>query len=292
MIRIGLLGCQSTHAVCFAKAVNIPDEQGNYLIDDCRITAVCGYDDTLEHIKETASLGHIENIVDTPEELMNFCDAVMILKRTGETRVSDALPFIEKGIPVFLDKPVCKTKEEIEFLNNIIIQKDIVLAGGSGLKLCRDILNIKKDVESGKFGKIFGISLNHNGDTNCIYDGIYFYVCHSIEMMLTILGHNPISVRTSTFDNTNFSIFVNYDDMFANLILTSSYNKNFVTVYGEKMNETYTVDSSDIFKNIMIDYADRIRNKKYTRSVFELTNHVRILNAIDESLKDTKTIII
>lgn len=55
MIRIGAIGTQSTHTKNFIRICNIDKAFG----DEVRITALCGNDDTKEHLEETAQKGEI-----------------------------------------------------------------------------------------------------------------------------------------------------------------------------------------------------------------------------------------
>lgn len=285
MIKIGIIGSQSMHAKEFAKSCNVPHENGTFLIPDCRITAICGIDDSPEHTAEIARLGQISQIVGQPEELFDLCDAVMVTTRNGDNHVAYALPFLHHGYPVFLDKPVCVSKEDIALLEQEVQKRDCILVGGSGMQHNRSLKELKTLLDGGEVGAVKGISLNHNGDIDSPYGGIFFYVCHGVEMMLQLLGKEAESVQTAVLDHGNFSIFVKYKEQFANLIMTCGYQDYFVNVYGEKKNMIYRMDPSDIFRETMLYFAKQIREHVITRSVDDLVRHVRILQAVEKSMQ-------
>ena len=58
MIRIGAIGTQSTHTSNFIRICNLDKAFG----DEVRITALCGNDDTKEHLEEVAKKGEISEI--------------------------------------------------------------------------------------------------------------------------------------------------------------------------------------------------------------------------------------
>ena len=140
-------------------------------------------------------------------------------------------------------------------------------------------------LDSGELGEIKGISLNHNADIESPYNGIYFYACHAAEMTIELMGSEWRSVEVSVLDRSNFAAFVKYKNQFANLIFTVGYNDYFVNVYGTKKNISYRMDMSDIFDNTMLDFADRIRNRKITKSVDGLINNICLLRAMEQSIK-------
>lgn len=51
MIKIGLAGSESMHALAFAQACNKPLENGRYLFPDVRVAAVWGMDDRRQPLK-------------------------------------------------------------------------------------------------------------------------------------------------------------------------------------------------------------------------------------------------
>ena len=144
MIRIGLVGSQSMHSLSFAKQCNLPNDKGEYMIPDCRITALCAVDDNEEHARQTAQEGKIPHIAAKPDELFDKCDAVMVLTRRGSSHASYALPFIKKGYPVFIDKPICLSDEDIAILKSETSKAKCIVDGGSGMKHNSSLKELKR----------------------------------------------------------------------------------------------------------------------------------------------------
>ena len=203
MIKIGLLGTQSFHAAAFTKLCNLPDGEGKYLFDDVRITAVCGNDDTKEHLETVVSEGKIETVVETKEELAKVVDAVMILYRKGSEHLESAKFFLESGIPVWLDKPLCSSVDDAVELKNIVERTKTLFSGGSTLRYSKDISEAVKAVNNEDMGNIIGGVVSHHGSLESPYDGLYFYSPHVVEQMLDIFGYNPVSVKATVFSHDN-----------------------------------------------------------------------------------------
>lgn len=62
--------------------------------------------DQAEDAPKVAAMSHIPHVVQTPEEVIGSVDAVIIATDDGEDHVRRARPFVEAGLPVFVDKPL------------------------------------------------------------------------------------------------------------------------------------------------------------------------------------------
>ncbi|WP_172149225.1 Gfo/Idh/MocA family oxidoreductase [Pseudomonas tumuqii] len=63
-----------------------------------------------------ASAALIENIVQRPEEMIGVVDAVLLARDDAEQHLKFAAPFIEAGIPIYIDKPVALSVAAFEEL--------------------------------------------------------------------------------------------------------------------------------------------------------------------------------
>lgn len=62
---------------------------------------------------KVAAASLIEHVVATPEDVIGHVDAVVIATDDGTDHVRRARPFIEAGLPVFIDKPMATTIPEL-----------------------------------------------------------------------------------------------------------------------------------------------------------------------------------
>ena len=56
----------------------------------------------------------IPNVVQRPEDVIGQVDAVVIATDRGWEHVDRARPFIEAGLPMFIDKPLCDREEDLD----------------------------------------------------------------------------------------------------------------------------------------------------------------------------------
>ncbi len=83
----------------------------NLGIPGARVTHVwC--DDPADAAK-IAKAAFIPNVVDRPEDVLGEVDAVIIPTDRGWEHVDRARPFIDAGLPLFIDKPLCDREEDL-----------------------------------------------------------------------------------------------------------------------------------------------------------------------------------
>lgn len=289
MIKIGILGSDNSHALAFAKLCNIPDENGKYAYDDIRITAIYGRDDDPAHTKQVAEDGKIEFIAQKPEEFFGKVDAVMVVYRKGSYHVPEILPFINAGYPVWIDKPVCSSVEDIEKLRDAVIKNNALVTGGSTVKYAPQIVKLGEDINSDVYGKVMGVNFNFPGDLESQYDGIYFYGPHNVEMMMGALGYDVKSVNVTKLSKDRFTAVINYENCQAvlNYVPCRSY---FVTVYGDKKTDSQPLDISTIYKDGFEKFAEMLHTKTLPLSFDDLVKPIYVLDAMDRSVKENRQV--
>jgi len=62
---------------------------------------------------KVAAASLIEHVVEKPEDVIGQVDAVVIATDDGTDHVRRARPFVEAGLPVFIDKPMATTLPEL-----------------------------------------------------------------------------------------------------------------------------------------------------------------------------------
>lgn len=82
-------------------------------IDGARVTHVWTQDRGFSEQIAEASL--IDNVVDDAEDMIGQVDAVLLARDDPENHKTMAKPFIDAGIPIFIDKPLAITRDELDY---------------------------------------------------------------------------------------------------------------------------------------------------------------------------------
>lgn len=281
MIHIGIIGSDSSHALAFSKLANLPDEAGNYLYDNVRVTSIFGFDK--ERTMEVAKEGKIETIVDHPKEMLSTVDAVMVVFRHGNLHYAYALPFVEAGIPTWVDKPFTILPNEAMKLIETAKKKQTLLAGGSTCKYCPDVLSLQQEFNLlHQQHSVFSANFNFPGELTSPYGGIYFYGGHAIEIMTTIFGKNPISVKTEVHCGNLIALF-KYED-FAVTIHFAEVSEFFATIYSKYKVITHPINIATVYRQGFQKYVDALIKGEMPEDFNSLLQPVLLLEALEKAI--------
>ena len=81
-------------------------------IDDARVTHI--WCDRREDAERVARCTFIDHVVDDPHEVIGKVDGVIIPTDIGHEHVERARPFIDAGLPVFVDKPLTDNEQDLQ----------------------------------------------------------------------------------------------------------------------------------------------------------------------------------
>lgn len=288
MFRIGIVGSDNSHAEIFSKLVNLPDKDtGELMFPDCRVTCIFGLDE--ERTRQVAGSGRIEFVAERPEDFAGKVDAVMVVFRHGDLHARYALPFIEAGIPVWVDKPFSIKNEDALMMIKASEKSGAILTGGSTCKYSHDIQTLKSIVRTGstRIGRIRTAVMNFPATLENEYGGIYFYGAHLAEMAMMVFGHDARSVVASESGGVVTAV-VRYDQYQVTLNFIPGSEDYYAVLHGEKGTMFREIDISTCYIKGFGAFADMLRTKKPPLSFEQLYAPVELLNAVMRSCASHK----
>ena len=75
----------------------------NFLTEIGKVTHIWTQDREIS--ESVANFAHIDHVVDEYEEMINRVDAILLARDDAENHYKYAKPFVEAGLPIFIDKP-------------------------------------------------------------------------------------------------------------------------------------------------------------------------------------------
>jgi hypothetical protein len=98
-------------------------------IEGVKVTHIwCNDRKDAEHVSQ---LSLVPQVVGSPEEMISEVDAVLIATDIGGEHVERARPFVEAGIPIFIDKPLCDNAADLSVFENWVAEGASILSSSS-----------------------------------------------------------------------------------------------------------------------------------------------------------------
>ncbi|RIQ18379.1 Gfo/Idh/MocA family oxidoreductase [Jiangella rhizosphaerae] len=186
-MRIGVVGTESSHVDQFVRLLNVEHRHG-----DARVVALTGGDTERNRALAAAAGDQPPRLVDEPGDLVGAVDAVLICTRDGRAHRAEAVPLIEAGLPVFVDKPLAGSAADAAAIVDAARAHGVPLYEGSALRFVPAVAELAGDRPA-------AVHVSGPADPAGPYGGLYFYGVHLAEAALQIVGEpagfGPVDVR-------------------------------------------------------------------------------------------------
>lgn len=282
MKKIAILGCENSHADTFLNFI--------YNTESYRDVEVVGvYSNEPEAVKklnEKYGVKILENYSDAVGEV----DGLIVTARHGDLHYEYARPYIESGVPMFIDKPVTiKESEALEFMRTLKA-KGVKVVGGSSLKHDKGVKTLKKEREDATDGKTLGGFVRAPIDMASVYGGFYFYAPHLVEVVSEVFGRYPVSVEAKS-SGERISVKFNYDEYSVDGMFVEHNYLYYACRSAEKSVKGMNLESTDDnnwFKCEFDEFYSILKGGESPVSYRDLISSVFVMNAIERSLASGK----
>lgn len=189
MIRIALLGCDSTHTEAFASRINGPDAP---FAQRARVVSLWG-ENAIQAREKAAKLA-IGRVAASPEEALQDADFAMVIGRFADSHFKPARAALEHGIPTFVDKPFVPRRAEAETLAELSRAKRVPLCSSSPLRFAKEVRALKQML-AGPGAAWTCVAATAPATCTDLgpdprLDSAFFYGIHSLEVLLELAGHD------------------------------------------------------------------------------------------------------
>ncbi len=185
-MRIGIVGAENSHCAAVARTLNVEKACGR-----ARVVAVWG--ETRAFAEKAAEAGQIPEIVRRPEEMIGKIDGVMVDHRHAKHHIGAAWPFVEAGIPAFVDKPFSASVAEGWRFIQLARTKRVPITGFSVIPEQAAFKDLRKQVRAA--GRLTSVQTTGACDLKSKYGGIFFYGIHQVDAILKAFGPGIGSVQ-------------------------------------------------------------------------------------------------
>lgn len=181
MIRIGAIGAENSHTVAIATLINVEKK-----IKGCSVDYVWGETDAFA--KDAAKRGRIANIVKKPKDMLGKVDAVFVDHRHPKYHLPAVRPFVEAGIPTFVDKPFCYSSAKGKEFLAMAKKNGTPVTSFSVLPHYDSFYRFQKKIADQ--GTIISAASYGPCDLRSEWGGVFFYGIHQVDAMLHAFGYD------------------------------------------------------------------------------------------------------
>jgi hypothetical protein len=204
-LRIGMIGLDTSHVPAFTRIFNRPQAEG----DLAAMKVVVGYpggtdlpasrDRVAGFTEQLRGMG--VEIVETIPELLERVDLVMLQSVDGRIHLQEAIPAIQAGKPLWIDKPLAGSLVEAIMIYELARKHDVPCFSSSSLRFGPGIQAVLKNDE---IGTIRGASTWGPCSYSTGTPDLFFYGIHGIEPLFTLMGTGCETVTRIQTPDTDY----------------------------------------------------------------------------------------
>ena len=189
MLKLGLLDFDTSHCVEFTKRLNHFEKDEEQWVEGAKIAFACPGE---SKVSPERILGFTEAmkkmdvaLVEKPADLIGKVDGMLIEAVDGSVHWERAKPFLEAGIPCFVDKPFACSVADARKIIDLADKKKVSLFSSSSLRYAPELVEFQKDPKHLKIiGAVaYGPAAQHERNP-----GLFHYGIHAVEVLYALMG--------------------------------------------------------------------------------------------------------
>jgi len=196
VIRIGMIGLDTSHVTAFTETINNPEAKGH--VPGAKVVA--GFKGGSPDIE--SSISRVEGytktlqekygvkIYDTIEELCENVDAVMIESVDGRPHLEQARKVIAAKKILYLDKPIAGSLKDVLEIFRLAKEAKVPVFSSSSLRYGK----ATQEVRNGSIGKVRFAVTKSPASIEKHHPDLFWYGVHGCESLFTVMGTGCESV--------------------------------------------------------------------------------------------------
>jgi predicted dehydrogenase len=284
VIKLGILDFDTSHCVEFTKRLNhqgvAPDQwvEGARVVVGCPGTSRIAPERIPTYTKAMADLGVA--LVEKPEALLGKVDGMLIESLEGGMHLERARPFLEAGIPCFIDKPMACSHADAKALAELAARRGVPIFSSSSLRFAPDVVAFTKDASH---GKLHGVLTYGPAPTDPRNPGLFHYGIHAAEMLYTLMG--PGCERVTCLHEKDADLAIGHwkDGRFASIrgIRAGQAAYGF-TAFTDRQVKNVSVSTTFIYRELLKEIVEFFTTKK---APIDIAVTVELMGFIEAALR-------
>jgi predicted dehydrogenase len=196
IIRVGIIGLDTSHVVAFTKALNGPRKAEG--LAGVQVVAafpggspdIASSRDRIEGFTQQVREMGVE-IVGSIDELLTRVDAVLLESVDGRPHLEQVKPVLRARKPVFIDKPIAGSLADAIAILRLAKEQGVPCFSSSSLRFSPGIQAMRNHPD---VGDVLGCNVFSPCSLEEHHPDLFWYGVHGVEMLYTIMGTGCVSV--------------------------------------------------------------------------------------------------
>jgi virulence factor len=289
MLRLGIVDCDTSHVLQFTMRLNHLEIAEDQWVDGANIvaavplpSAILAQDRIDEYVAKLKGFG--VEIVDKPEKLLDMnLDGVLIEAVDGSVHLERARPFLEAGMPLYIDKPFACTSADAKEILRLARENKVPVFSTSSLRYGLEVVEVLADAE-GKYGKVLGANCWSPASLHDRNPGLFHYGIHAVEPLFALMGSGCKTVWTVFQEGAEETIGLWDDGRIGSIRGTRAGAHAYgFTAWCEKQVVTTSINAGMIYRELLKQMVSMFETGKPPVDLQETLELVAFIEAAMES---------
>jgi Oxidoreductase family, NAD-binding Rossmann fold len=202
-LRIGIVGCDTSHVPAFAEIFNDPKAEG--FVPGGKVVAAfkggsADFPQSASRVDAFAKKLQEKFAVKFYDSIPALCsnvDAVLLESVDGRSHLEQARQIIAARKPLFIDKPMAASLADVMEIFRLAKAANVPIWSASSLRFGKD----SQAVHDGKIGEVKRAVTYSPLELGAHHPELFFYGIHGVESLFTVMGTGCESVQRRTETN-------------------------------------------------------------------------------------------
>jgi predicted dehydrogenase len=288
MIKLGILDFDTSHCVAFTQRLNQIGTDKEQFVEGAKIVIGCPGESKLSPERVAGFTEQMKKfgvpLVDKPADMIGKVDGMLIEAVDGTVHYERARPFLEAGVPCYVDKPFTCSVEDAKKLADLAAKKKLPMFSSSSLRYAPEVVEYAADAKHGKVKGcvVYGpASLSPIPERNA---GLYHYGIHAVEILYTLMGPGCKRVTCTHEKDVDVVTGTWADGRVATVRGTRTPSSGYgFTGFAEKGVKTVEVGTKYIYRELLKKIVEMFKTGKSPLDISETIEIMAFIEAANKS---------
>jgi len=189
-LRIGIIGCDTSHATAFTESINNPAAKGH--VPGGKVVAafkggskdIPSSANRVGEYSKTLADKYGVRFYDSVEELCQNVDAVLLESVDGRPHLEQVRPVLKAKKIVFVDKPVAGSLRDAREIFRLAKEASVPVFSSSALRFASNTQAVKNE----SIGKVTYVETYGPCELEPHHPDLFWYGVHGTEALFTVMG--------------------------------------------------------------------------------------------------------